>query len=769
MTTTVPSINHALAHHRAGRIAEAESIYRQIVRLDPAHADALHLLGVVSHQRGQHRVAGELIERALAAKGQSAVYLNSLGAVKEGLGHLDEAAACFRRAIELRPQHAAAHFNLARVLVAQHRLEEAAAALSETVRLAPEMADAQNDLGNVLQRLGRREESETAYRRALALEPNKAAAHFNLGKLLAAQRRFADAETALQEAIRLNPKHPDSHAALASVHLAAQRWGDARKCYEAALELEPTRFDAWVNLGTALNSLGDAQRAAAAFREAIRLNEDLAEAHENLASVLELEGRIDEGLTHYRRAYRLKGGEEIRIREALALPPVYKSLDDLNAHRARMIGSVDRLVEEGVCVDPASTSVSPPFFLAYQGFNDRPLLEQIARLFQHDTTTVSRHGPSGSQGDGRVHLGILSRFLYNHTIGQFTAGMIASLPRERFRISVFSGARRDDQVSRFVRAKADDYVRLDGSVANARRQLQAAELDVLYYPEIGMDPTTYALAPYRLAPVQCVGWGHPITTGLASIDYFLSSEMVEPPEADDHYTERLVRLAHLPTYYHRPSEPGRGGRADFGLPDDRPLYVCPQNLFKFHPEFDGLLAALLGRDTRGVLVLVEGKYDYWSKLLRTRLAEALGEAIQRVIFVPRQPLLGFLGLLSVCDVMLDPLHFGGGNTSYQALACGLPVVTLPSGLMRGRVTLGLYRQMGQTECVADSPEDYVEKAVRLANDRRFRHDVVQQLSDAAHHVFEDRRAVDEMADFLERAVLSGGLRESADTNPGGQR
>lgn len=697
-------------------------------------------------------MAVELIERAIASNGKSAVYYNSLGAARRSLGQLDEAVACFRRAIACRPHYAEAHYNLGQVQVLGEHLVEAATAFETAARLAPQLVDAQNELGNVLQRMQRYEEAEAVYRRALAIEPHKAALHHNLGKLLLAQQRLVEAEAELREATRLAPSNRAMLLSLGAVYVAQRRWEEARPCYEAILEHEPERFDAWMNLGTALDASGAQDQAAEAFERAVRLRDDSAEAHANLAAMLEVEGKTDQAIEHYRQACRLKPDDAMRIREALVLPPVYTSAADVIAHRERLTESVDQLLADGVRVDPLAAANPPCFFLAYQGFNDRALLERIARLYRVDEGSAPQANAGPHRAGGRIRIGFLSRFLHNHTIGLFTSGLIAGLPRDRFEVFTLAPARHDDQISRFLRQNADACVELNTDPRRARRQVEETDVDVLFYPEIGMDPLAYSLAHCRIAPVQCVSWGHPTTTGLPTIDYFVSSEAIETAESESHYREQLVRLKRLPTHYQRPPKPTARRRADFGLPDDRPLYICPQNLFKFHPDFDAILSAILARDPQGLLVLIEGHHRPWTDRLRRRLADSLGEAMGRVVFLPRQPLLSFLALLSEADVMLDPLHFGGGNTSYQALSQGLPIVTLPSPLMRGRVTLGLYRQLECVECVVDSAEAYVEKAVRLARDRDYRRWVVQQLQGRDEAVFEDPKVIDEFAAFFMRAA-----------------
>jgi protein O-GlcNAc transferase len=270
-----------------------------------------------------------------------------------------------------------------------------------------------------------------------------------------------------------------------------------------------------------------------------------------------------------------------------------------------------------------------------------------------------------------------------------------------------------------------------------------------------MDPTTYTLAFSRLAPVQCVTWGHPVTTGIPTVDYFLSSELIEPEWAEEHYTEKLVRLKTLPFYYYRPVPPAPlKSRRDFGLSDEHHLYACLQTLFKFHPEFDEILGGILRRDPRGRLVLIRGKHRHWEDLLTKRWAATIPDVLDRIQWLAPQPRADFLNLMAVSDVLLDTIHFGGGNTSYEGLGLGVPIVTLAAPFMRGRITYALYRKMGVMDCVAASPQQYADSAVALATDPSYREAVRARILAANGALFEDIAAVRELEEFFRSALRS---------------
>jgi predicted O-linked N-acetylglucosamine transferase (SPINDLY family) len=288
-------------------------------------------------------------------------------------------------------------------------------------------------------------------------------------------------------------------------------------------------------------------------------------------------------------------------------------------------------------------------------------------------------------------------------------------------------------------------------VPAARRAIARSGIDVLLYPDLGMDPMTLALAASRLAPTQAASWGHPATTGLATIDRFLSSEYLDRDDAQAHYTETLDRLPGMPVRYLRPGggEPSQARtRAAFGLPEGVTLYGCPQSPFKFHPDFDAMLGAILRADRTGRLVLIRSRHEAWTDRLLDRLARSMRDVMGRVVLLPPLNRAGFLEMNAVLDVLLDPPHFGGGNTTLEAMAAGTPVVTWPSNYLKGRITAGLYERMGHAGLVAESHAHYVEIAARLGRDEAFRRESRAEIAGLAGVLFDDRGASIRLADWL---------------------
>jgi predicted O-linked N-acetylglucosamine transferase (SPINDLY family) len=285
------------------------------------------------------------------------------------------------------------------------------------------------------------------------------------------------------------------------------------------------------------------------------------------------------------------------------------------------------------------------------------------------------------------------------------------------------------------------------------QEVAADELDVLVFPELGMHPDTFALAGLRLAPVQCAGWGHPDTTGLPNIDWFISCAAMEPEGAQGHYSERLALLPGLGTRYAIPPRETTGTRADFGLPEGRTIYLVPQSLFKIHPDNDELVAEVLARDSSGVALFFASSHEILTQLFAGRVARAFQryglDIHERAIFMRSNiPHPTYLRLNELCDVMIDTLHWSGGNTSLDALASGLPVVTLPGRLMRGRQSAAMLDILGLPELVAADSAGLVATAVRLGRDSEERRSISERIAERRGALFEREEPVRALEEFL---------------------
>ena len=757
-------LDAALQHHQAGRLPEAEAAYREMLAVDPENIDALHFLGVISHQRGEHGRAAELISRALSRN----------------------------------PSNAPAHNNLGNALGAQGKRNEAVVAYLNALALDPDYVDALVNLGAALRAQGRPDRALACYRRALALAPDAAAVRAGLQDVLRDQSNFGKAAFRPDKAPTLEPESCEWHFAQGNSYKDQAQWDEAVASYEKALSLAPDLSPAYVNLGNVLNVQGKPDQAIICYRKALALDPDLLEAHYNLADVLRDQNRLNEaipcyekvlalrpdlpeahyGLGHvFRNQGRMNEGldcnkkalsldpEYVEARWALAMsqiPKMYGTDADPVSCRTAFAGQLDELERwfdgtrsaEGF----KAVGIQQPFPLAYQEENNRSLLKRYgdlcARLMGE---WFGRQGfvvPGKRSSDGVIRVGIASQYFWNHSVWRaIVKGWFEKIGRERFALYAFYFGVRQDRETLIAESTAAHFEQGTKPLRQWVQGIIDQQLDVLIYPEIGMDPMSTKLASLRLAPVQVATWGHPETTGLPTIDYYLSAEEMEPPGAQENYTERLITLPNLGCFY-RPwgGEAIRPDLGKLGIDPRSPLFLCPGMPFKYAPQHDWVIAEIARRLGRCQFVFFIPEVSNLAEKLRQRLEAVFtryGLNIdEHVIFIPWLNGPAFDGLLDRADVFLDTVGFSGFNTAMQAVERGIPVVTREGRFLRGRLASGILKRMGLQELVAGSEEEYISLAVELIRDGEYREHARKRIEAERHVLFEDMAPIRALENFL---------------------
>lgn len=299
-------LEDALALHQAGRLAEAERLYQDILRSEPRHFDALHFLGVAAYQQGRHAEAVDFISRAIAINGGYAPAHSNLANALEALGDVDRALSSYQRALEIQPDFVDALVNLGALHAGRGELDEARERYERALALDPNQALAHTNLGNVYHELGRLDEAAACHRRALTLNPRLALAHSNLGNVLRNQGRLAEAAASYREAIAVAPGLAEAHANLGNVLADEGELDGAIAAYRQALALKPDYAEAHANLGNTLVQAGNLAGADASCREALRLKPDSAHAKFTYALLRLLEGDYAQGLPLYESRFEEK-------------------------------------------------------------------------------------------------------------------------------------------------------------------------------------------------------------------------------------------------------------------------------------------------------------------------------------------------------------------------------------------------------------------------------------------------------------------------------
>jgi len=549
-------------------------------------------------------------------------------------------------------------------------------------------------------------------------------------------------------------KPTEDPAALNDRGLALLAAGDiagARAAFVRAAELAPTAPEPLINLGS-LTAENEPAQAFEYYKRAYELGPGEWMALLGYALALYKAGEVEAARRHVRRAHALHPSGALRLTDVTMLPPLPDSVEEIRRARAEYAAGLDALLAEDIRIDdPVGQIATPGFFhLAYHAMDNRALNVKLAQVYGKACPDLRYVAPHAERlrPDGRIRIGFVSRYLRSHTIGRVFRGLVANLDRRRFAVTVFFVGRTRDPMSDWIAAHADAAVDLPGDLRRAREVIADARQDVLFYTDIGMESFTYFLAFSRLAPLQLAGWGHADTTGLDTLDYYVSHAECEPPGAEAHYEEKLAAVGPgtALAYYYRPELHSKG-REELGLPSGS-LYLCPQHLFKIHPEQDLLFRDILARDPNGRLLLIRDRADGLWRVLERRLRRTMPDLMGRVTFLPPLSHQDYLSVAAAADVVLDTVHFGGGNSSFDCLAVGAPIVTLPGQFARSRYTLADYARMEVTDCVARSSAQYIDIAVRLGADRDANRALRARLAEATPRLFEDAGYVRAVEAFL---------------------
>lgn len=672
--------------------ASAVARARQLVALDGDDLDARFYLAKVLLAHGDIAEANGVIAGLQATvAAASPVFQYVRGNALAAAGDLMGAEAAFADAVMRDGNYADAHFRLALARRQLGKLAEARDAAMRVVNVAPALTDGWMLLAPLQAELGDIDTAANSYRRALALDPSRVEAWYALGALQAETFRFAEARQSLDQVLQRMPQH------------------------EAARNLQ----------GFVLAELGE----TAAARDVLAVEV----APPSAARVL---------------------------RRALLLPQVYRDADDLQVCRERYAQSLSALAQDSAhwCADPADVLrlSQTNFLLAYQGRDDRELQSRYADLL-HGLIARARpdlQDPANlppSRG-ARIKVVFVSSFFRQCTIGHYFRSWVEQLDADRFERVVIHTGWQLDEFARGLAHRCDRLLLGRGSALQVAEAIRAQQADVVIYPEIGMGTTNYLLANMRLARVQCAGWGHPVTTGSREIDVFFSCAQMEPEGGAAHYRERLMLLPGIGTSYAQPAAVAGLPRETFGFASDRHLYLCPQSLFKVHPENDAVYLDLMAADEKAVIVFFQASApavtrDFADRLSRQMAARGISPRGQ-IKFLPRMDEAGFRATLSMADVVLDTLHWSGGNTSLDALSVGAPILTLPGAFMRGRQTQAMLRTAGVPELIVGDRSQLVAQATALAADGNAQQWLRQRLLAGREVLFDRAEPVRALADHL---------------------
>jgi predicted O-linked N-acetylglucosamine transferase (SPINDLY family) len=706
----------ALQQYRAGEHGQAERLCWEILRLEPLHAEAIYLLGVLALEAGQAARALLHFHHATLLQPGHAPFHHALGEAHRARGDRAEAAACFREALRLDAGLASVHHSLGVTLSEQGELDQAVASFRQCLSLQPDQPRAHTNLGQALHRKGDLAAAAVCFREAIRLKPDYAIPHNNLGALLHEQGKYGEAVVALRQALALQPNYPEAHCNLGNV-LRAQ--GDARAIgrYQEAVRLRPDYLKAHCYLGTALAAQGRTDEASACLQTALRLQPDHLEALEQLGHVLLQQARWDDARPVFERLLALQPDHAeafaclVRLRELLC------DWRTRSADFDRLRRDAEQRLSAGrrPAITPFNTMTlpwPPALHLAVARSFSEDLLRQLGDLPASLRFTYPRSRPA------RLRIGYLAGNFHDNALMHLMQGLFGQHDRSAFEIFVYSYGPEDNSSYRqCLRRDCDHFLNLAGvSSADSARRIHDDGIHILVDLMGHTGGTREEIVALRPAPIQISYLGFAGSMGAPFLDYLIGDRTVTPPERAADFSERLILMPHCYQVNDSEQEIDAGPvcRAEYGLPEGAVVFASFNNSYKFEPHTFGIWMRILGQVPDSVLWLYSSGATMEGNLRRE--AEARGIAAERLVFAPHRPKSKHLARLRLADLFLDTHYVNAHTGASDALWAGLPVLTWPGEIFASRVAASLLANVGLPELIAADEEAYERRAVELGRD-----------------------------------------------------
>ena len=747
---------------------------------DADYPAAVINLGFVLREQGRTGEAREVLERAvrIAADDADSHYL--LASILETTGPRDAEVSHLQKAIDLRPDFELARRQLIAALFKSGQFTEAAKLCEESVAISPDSAELHFYQSNLHLHAGDKVSAIESCKRALALNPILLAAQQSLSRLLLETEQLEEAEASYRREIELTPDHFGPYHQLGVVLSRTSRLAGAIEQFKRAISLNPRSGASYFSLGAAYTDLDDASDegpalALANFERAVEVEPQVSNYHCHLGFSYWHRAQLDRAMASFDRAIELDpNSAKARWSRVMIWAPAFSAKDaDDSPGRSGFGGELARFEDWWVKSDTDGevfVGDLQPFFLTYQEESNVTLLKQYGQVCAKamQRWLDRQKSPAFKRPLGkRIRLGIVSGDIRLHSVWMaLIKGWFQSFDTERFELVVFSLVDQVDPETSWARSKSDVFVGGRRPLSEWVTAIREQNCEVLLYPAVGLHPMALKLASLRLAPVQINNWGHPDTSGLPTLDYYVSADCFEPAEAQNHYSEKLVLLPHLGNRIQPLTLPSSDpGFAAMNIDLERPILVCPGTPFKYQPEYDHIFTDIARKIPDAQLVFFRPSASTLANLLQDRITkefEAAGlEVTDHVRFIRWLNFHEYHCLLRQADVLLDTIGFSGYNTAVQAIECGLPLVTREGRFLRGRLASGVLRRMGLTELIVQTEAEYVNLAVRLATDSNYQAHIRHEIQQRRSVLFDDQSAMGPFQDFLESVARPGGAPTDA--------
>lgn len=714
---------------QSGDVNGADACFAKAHKLDHRNIDALNLLGIRHYQKQEYQEAIRFLSASHDLYGQSAQTLNNLGLTHNAIGD-------FQKALE--------YFDL-------------------SIAIDSNVPEVHNNRGNSLKGLHKHPLAVDAYSKALHIRPQYAEALSNLGIIFLEEKKYQIAIEYLEKAIQLNPNLASAYNSLGNAHTELAEYALAFQAFDHALQINPQYLDACLNLGIALKKARQYEESIQCLDHASAINLHHAKTYFLLGEVFFDIGDMQAANVNFRKYLDLDP-KNINAEFALTiaqLPKVFSFTEEPQQARNNFSNELRKLKNfQSYAITPGDIATNigrHPFYLAYQEQRNTALLNEYGDIctaaVKPIQTILNESTPPSRENGKKIQIGIISHYFCDHPVWHaITKGWVKHLNQNNFEIHIVNTNGSEDQETELAKNRATSYLNSNKSTLDLATNILNKQLDILLYPEIGMDVASKALACLRLAPTQIVSWGHPETTGLSTIDYFLSAESFEPADAQDSYREKLIMLPGLGTYFELERiEPTQLNLAELGIDQSRPILLCAGSPSKYSPSNDLVFIEIAQRLGNCQFIFFNFQKEL-TRILKKRLYTVFHKAnldpeyfIQFIPFLEKN---AFYGLMQKADLYLDTIGFSGFNTAMQAIHCNLPIVAHEGLFMRGRLASSIMRHLKLGTLVGRTNEEYIETVITLIKNKDLLESHKEGIANLKVGLFNDLQSIKALEQFL---------------------
>ena len=498
----------------------------------------------------------------------------------------------------------------------------------------------------------------------------------------------------------------------------AKNFVEAEKIFLELKNFYPTNKDILKNLSICFFQNKKFEKCENIIKNMIDLGFKETKLIEYLLLVLKKQDNVKE-ILNLIHSEKENINQKYKLLEKFERPAISVDVDEIKHYREKSLEKINNeLLEKNLNLDVDQQFLDPPlFYYSYDDKNNLELSKKLNLLFRNSYPDLNQKFPINYTDNEKIKIGFVSEYFKNHTISKLFKGLILNLDNSLFEIYIFhlnNGKEIDEEYLTHEKNGKLKIFKLPKLFKEKINTILGQNLDLVFYPDIGMSTQLFYLTFIRLAKYQITSWGHPETTRNPNIDYFLSSKLLEIDfdSAKNHYTEELVLMDHLPMYFFKP----KIKKIDDDELVSKNIYSCPQTLFKIHPDFDNVISKILKNDKNAKIYFIKGKEISFTKKTFERLKKKVGIDIDKITFLDPMTTKEYINHCGRASVLLDPFYFGAGNSFHESMFYGTPTISKPNQFMRSKIVEGAYKQMKIKEPpIFKSLDEYVHKAIEFAN------------------------------------------------------